>query len=302
MARSVACILPFIVGNGERRVFKNKFMAEIVFRSAPIAYRLVATLLLCTTFASPGSEASAQHLVGEIQPDDIAGIVRITCPASGTPGTAFKHRSGRLLAASTSVRSCSQVVVSLPSGRSVDAQVVASDHQADLAMLLPKEPVPGRALELSKQTDLSVGTSTAALGFPAGYIGGPALMIIGSVAGVTRMQVDDRQVTKLIVGGNYNTGLSGSPLFDKSGTVIGVLSGPLSPVSENALAALKVLKEERGTSFLWQQPGGTKVPLSQAQIVAIILEEILMQAHYPVGLATSLPDIRAFMTKNGVDP
>lgn len=249
------------------------------------------------TVATP-QEAGA----GGILPDDIAGIVRIICPSSGTVGTAFKHRSGHLLTANSSVRSCNQMVVALPSGRNVDAQVVARDPQADLAMLLPTQPIPGRALEFSKQPDLSIGASTVTVGFPAGYTGNSALLIAGYVAGVSRMPIgSDRHVTKLIVGGNYNSGLSGSPLFDKSETVVGILSGTLSPASENAFAALKALKEERGSNFLWEKPGGTKVPLSQAQVVAMVLEEVLLQAHFIVGLATSLQDLREFMAKNGVD-
>ena len=174
--------------------------------------------------------------------------------------------------------------------------------RADLAMLLPTQPIPGRALEFSKQPDLSIGASTVTVGFPAGYTGNSALLIAGYVAGVSRMPIgSDRHVTKLIVGGNYNSGLSGSPLFDKSETVVGILSGTLSPASENAFAALKALKEERGSNFLWEKPGGTKVPLSQAQVVAMILEEVLLQAHFIVGLATSLQDLREFMAKNGVD-
>lgn len=276
---------------------------------AALLLSVVSTSLRGEASAKDGSRTVEETVVthqgggaGGLLPDEPAAIVRIICPSGGTVGTAFKHRSGHLLAANTSVRSCSQVMVSLPSGRSVDAQVVARDPQADLAMLLPTQPIPGHALDFSKQPDLSVGAPTGTVGFPAGYTGNSALLITGYIAGVSRLQIDNnRHVTKLILGGNYNSGLSGSPLLDKSGTVVGVLSGTLSPASENAFAALKALKEERGSNFLWEKPGGTKVPLSQAQVVAMVLEEILMQAHFILGLATSLQDLREFMAKNGVD-
>lgn len=177
--------------------------------------------------------ASQEGATVTLQPDEIPSIVRVSCPSSGTVGTAFKHRSGYLLAADSSLSSCREVVVSLPSGQRVDAEVVARDRPADLAMLFPKQPIPGRVLEISKQPDLSTGASTATVGYPAGYIGNAALFSFGYVSGVFRQQVDkDRHVTKLIIGGNYNSGLAGSPLFDKSGAVVGILSGMLPPWSE----------------------------------------------------------------------
>jgi hypothetical protein len=237
-----------------------------------------------------------------LQPDEIPSIVRISCPSSGTMGTAFKHRSGYLLAADSSVGSCKEVVVSLPSGRRVDAEVVARDRPADLAMLSPKQPVPGRVLEISTQPDLPMGASTATVGFPAGYIGNAALFSFGYVSGVFRQQVDaDRHITKLIIGGDYNSGQAGSPLFDKSGAVVGILSGLLPPWSESTMSALKSLKDERGSTFILERPDGVRVPMSQGQVVAMILQEVVTVGHYVMGLATPLQELRVFMARNGVD-
>lgn len=237
-----------------------------------------------------------------LRPDEVPSIVRIACPSSGTAGTAFKHRSGYLLAADSSVGPCKEVVVSLPSGQHVDADVVARDRPADLALLSPKQPIPGRVLEFSTQPDLPIGASTATVGFPAGYIGNAALFSFGYVSGVFRQQVDtDRQVTKLIIGGNYNSGLAGSPLFDKNGAVVGILSGLLPPWSESTLSALKSLKEERGSTFFLERPDGTRIAMSQGQVVAMILQEVMTLGHYVMGLATPLQELRAFMARNGVE-
>lgn len=234
--------------------------------------------------------------------DEVPSIVRITCQGSGTVGTAFKHRSGHLLASDSSIQGCNEVLVSLPSGNKVTAEVVARDRLMDLAMLLPKTPIPGRALEIAQLQEVPIGTSTAALGYPAGYLGNSALLSFGYVSGISRMQIDkDRTSTKFILGGNYNSGLSGSPLFDKNGQVIGILSGLLTPLSSGTVSALNALKEERGSTFIWEQPDGVKVPLSQGQVVAMVLEEVLMQGHYLVGLATPLQDLKEFMAKSGVE-
>lgn len=248
-------------------------------------------------------DASMGGPIATLPDDEIPGIVRVECPLTATVGTAFKHRSGHLLTADTSVNFCEDVVLSLPSGRRVGARVVARDRAADLAMLFPKEPVPGRALEFAKSPALPVGTSTAAVGYPSGYIGQTALLSFGYIAGLYRHKIDkDRYVTKLIIGGNYNAGLAGSPLLDKGGAVLGILSGMPSPLSEAGMSALKALKEERGSDFTFDRPGGEKLPLSRGQVVAMVLEELVMQSHFIVGLAAPLPGVSIFLTNNGVDP
>ncbi len=247
--------------------------------------------------------AAPETLLDGRFPDGATSIVRITCEASGIVGTAFKHKSGHLLASNSSIRSCIDVIVGLPSGDEIIAEVVARDQHMDLAMLLPKAPIAGRPLELARLQDVPIGTATATIGYPAGQIGNSARLFLGYVSGIYRMHVEPgRSFSKLILGGNYNSGLAGSPLFDREGSVIGILAGTMSPLSDSTVSALNALKAEQGSAFLWQQPDGVKVPLSHGQVVAMVLEEILMQGHYLVGLATPLRDLNEFLTKYGIEP
>ena len=283
------------------------------------ARRLISATLLISIASVPsidGSSAQTRSLATDESiaaapeefptgrfPGGTPSIVRITCQASGIVGTAFKHKSGHLLASSSSIRSCTEVIVGLPSGDVIMAEVVARDQPTDLALLLPKAPVPGRPLELARLQDVPVGTATAAIGYPAGHIGNSAHIFLGYVSGIHRMQIEaGRSVKKLILGGNYNSGLAGSPLFDKDGNVIGILAGTVSPLSDSTVSALNALKAERGSTFIWQQPDGIKVPLSHGQVVAMVLEEILMQGHYLVGLATTLRDLSGFLSEHGIEP
>lgn len=247
--------------------------------------------------------AAPETLLDGRFPDGAPSIVRITCEASGIVGTAFKHKSGHLLASNSSIRSCTNAIVGLPSGDEIIAEVVARDQHMDLAILLPKAPIAGRPLELARLQDVPIGTATATIGYPARHIGNSARLFLGYVSGIYRMQIEPgRSSRKLILGGTYNSGLAGSPLFDKSGNVIGILAGTMSPLSDGTVSALNALKAERGSSFVWQQPDGVKVPLSHGQVVAMVLEEILMQGHNLVGLATPLQDLNEFLTAHGIEP
>lgn len=279
---------------------------------------LSAALLLSIASVLPtdGASAQTQPLATEENvaaapeefasgrfPDGAPSIVRITCPASGIVGTAFKHKSGHLLASNSSIRSCTDVIVGLPSGDEIIAEVVARDQQRDLAILLPKAPLAGRPLELSRLQNVPIGTATATIGYPAGHPGNSTRLFLGYVSGIYRMQVEPgRSFEKLVLGGNYNSGLAGSPLFDKSGNVIGILAGTMSPLSDGTVSALNALKAERGSTFIWQQPDGVRVALSHGQVVAMVLEEILMQGHYLVGLATPLHDLNEFLAGHGIEP
>ena len=291
---------------------------RITVRWVGACRRLSATLLIsvASVVSIKGSSAQTRPLATDENvaaapetllegrfPDGAPSIVRITCEASGIVGTAFKHRSGHLLASNGSIRSCTDVIVGLPSGAEIIAQVVARDPQMDLAILLPRAPIAGRPLELARLQDIPIGTATATIGYPAGPMGNSARLFLGYVSGIYRMQIESgRAFSKLILGGNYNSGLAGSPLFDKEGNVIGILAGTMSPLSDSTVSALNALKAEQGAAFLWQQPDGVKVALSHGQVVAMVLEEILMQGHYLVGLATPLQDLNEFLTRHGIEP
>jgi S1-C subfamily serine protease len=262
---------------------------------------------VCARDASPVGGAPLDVLespkVSSAVVDPAQSIVRVVCRAGDLVGTAFKHRSGKFLATHHAVGACQDVVMVLPSGSVVDAKVMARDAYSDLALLEPSAAIPGPSLQLSLQATLQVGTPIASWGYPAGYDGTLALLSMGYVAGSQRVQVaPERAVEKLVISANYNAGLSGSPIMSSAGQVIGIVSGNLSPLSDAAMAALRALRAERGVTYVWQQPDGSKLNLSQGQVVGIVLEELRKQVHYVVGLATPLDEVREFLVRSGVEP
>lgn len=263
-----------------------------------VAALLVPRNALCDDLAPAASAEVLEPPASSETPT----IVRVTCPAARSLGTAFKHRSGHLLTSASAVGSCDQVIVILPSGEHAAATVTARDSYSDLAILSPLQPIPGRALTFSEEPLLHVGTPTASWGFPAGYDGAVPLMNVGYVAGIQHVLIDKNQaITKLIIGANFNAGLSGSPLVDNTGAVIGIISGTLSPLSDMSFTALKMLGDEQGATFVLQKSNGAEVRLSHGQLVAMILEELQLHMSYVVGAATPLQELQIFLKKNGLD-
>lgn len=120
------------------------------------------------------------------------------------------------------------VTVTFYDGTWATAEVVATDPQADLAVLkvTPPDSFPWRALSLASTDDLRVGHSVIAIGNPYGYAG---TMTTGIVSALGRSFP-----TEELSGSSYtlpdiiqtdaaiNPGNSGGPLLNLNGEVVGV--------------------------------------------------------------------------------
>ncbi len=231
------------------------------------------------------------------------GVVRFVCPATQIKATAFAHRSGRLVTTDSALGICQNVFVTLETDGPVRARVVARDPYSDLALLLPAQPLSVRPLALAARPDLVAGTTVRSWGFPVAYSGAAPLLNRGYISGSESLAVTkDREVTKVIVGGLALPGLTGSPLVDASGAVVGVISGRLSPLSDGARSALLALKRDASMTFVLERPDGLKETLSVGQIVALVLDEMQLRAQVLIGVATPLDELERFLKNNGIDP
>ena len=65
-------------------------------------------------------------------------VIRLVCPAQGTVGTGFLHKSGNLITADHVVRGCPQSTMVMPNGTLSPVTVIASDqNNHDLALVKP---------------------------------------------------------------------------------------------------------------------------------------------------------------------
>jgi serine protease Do len=119
----------------------------------------------------------------------------------------------------------SQLAVTLRDGRTVAAQLLAYDRQADLAALrvTASDLTP---IELGDSRRLAAGDFVLALGFPWGVHGGATSgIVIGAGAGLPEMDGRDWLAASL----HLRPGHSGGPLVDSQGRLVGIntlMSGP----------------------------------------------------------------------------
>lgn len=230
-------------------------------------------------------------------------IARVACTATDAVGTAFVHRSGRILSTDSTVRGCSSVVLVLYDGALVNARVLARDSDIDLALIEADRPLTVSPLKLASASPIELG-SMGGFGYPLGYLGKDALPILGNLVGrQTSRTQSGRLLERLVIQAGLNVGSSGSPLLDSVGDVVAMVSGRLAPFSDSSVAALQALQTQHvGPPYSIRRPDGSTFIVSQGQIIAFVLDELRRQIHFSVGSATPVEDVRAFLIRNGVEP
>lgn len=125
------------------------------------------------------------------------------------------------------VADATQIEVVLEDGRELEAELVGTDRQTDLAVLRVVEPGEYPHVEFADQMSLRKGDWVVALGNPFG-LGGTATA--GIVSAFGRELGPDSPYTDFIqIDASINRGNSGGPTFDLAGRVVGVNTAIFSP-------------------------------------------------------------------------
>ncbi|RIK58543.1 MAG: hypothetical protein DCC57_00370, partial [Chloroflexi bacterium] len=162
-------------------------------------------------------------------------------PLEQAQGSGFIYDDqGHIVTNNHVVEEAESVLVVFSNGFWADAEVVAADPQADLAVLkvTPPEGMEWRPLPLADPDSLRVGYSVIAIGNPFGLDG---TMTAGIVSALGRgVPVGDSFVSRYTLpdviqtDAAINPGNSGGPLIDLAGRVVGVNFAIRSEVRANA--------------------------------------------------------------------
>lgn len=166
-------------------------------------------------------------LLPDAHPFDERVIVRVEAPEDGI-GTAFAiNRSGVWLTARHVVDGCTRVGLSVGGGRMVRVDDVRTSPSSDLALLMT-ERAPA-ALRLGLGRELRVGETAFHIGFPQGASGEAVSVLEARSNLVTRgrYEMEEPVLTWSERGRSEGvdgslSGMSGGPVFDVDGAVIGV--------------------------------------------------------------------------------
>lgn len=273
-------------------------------------------LLFLLTFCVSPTSAENQIPVTAPMTTDLAGrsgniasvsVFRILCPSINSSGTGFLHKSGVIITAGHVVSNCnaSDLIILNFRWEEIEVKDVVIDDKYDLALLRTKSKIKGKSLPICSSESLLIGSQISTWGYPTGYTGGVPLLTSGYLSGIQSFQVDSGQnVRKWVVNAAFNSGNSGGPLLEiENGEVIGVVSSKLAPIPKFVESALNALKNSKG-GFMYTKtnPDGTEEPISQAQIVELVLQYLRSQTQLVIGYAATLDDLKKFLISNGIEP
>jgi S1-C subfamily serine protease len=246
-------------------------------------------------------------LTGQTFPTATNSVYRILCPKKNRSGTGFLHQSGRIITAAHVVAECKseELVIITGAGKSFSITNIVSDTNIDVAVLMPAEPLLGQTFRISTNELHQVGEQVCTWGFPAGYSGFAPLLSVGYLSGKQQFNMPHgKQLTREIVNAAFNGGNSGGPLLNiETHEVIGVVVSKLAPLpraTESAIAALHASKY--GLQYAKRNGDGTTNNISEAQLLAEVIDYLRSQVQLVIGYATTSKDLREFLQTQGITP
>lgn len=204
-------------------------------------------------------------------------------PARGFSTGFYVSPDGYVVTSAHGTRDCGRLYV-LADGRRSSAELIDTNEDADLALVRSR---PGsRIVLLSSRAELEIGMDVTSFGFPL-----PSLLSTDGVMGfgqinAMRGALNDSEKMQLNIPAY--PGSSGSPVFDKQGHVVGMITGRInrqllsqedqhfvdSITFAAKLSGIRNLLRRHGVRARW---GGQKLSASEASKAAVRM----ICEHYP---------------------
>jgi S1-C subfamily serine protease len=215
---------------------------------------------------APAETSDPGPLLPAPDPIDERVLVQVSDPEDGI-GTAFAiNKSGLWLTARHVVDGCSQVGLAVGDGRMVHVDEVKTSKNSDLALLVTDRAPTSVQLDLDRQ--LRLGDEGYHVGFPQGRSGEASSRLIERSKLVTRGRYAMEE--QVLAWGETDrtdgiegtlSGMSGGPVFDAQGAVIGVTvaeSPRRGRIYTAAPDSMRRFLEDQGVIA----PGGAARPLA----------------------------------------
>ncbi|GAB2683706.1 S1C family serine protease [Kribbella swartbergensis] len=167
--------------------------------------------------------AAAQGSITAAAASVLPGVVSVRAGRATGSGFAIDQQ-GHVVTNAHVVEGASDVSLVLSNGRRVDAEVIGSDEDNDLAVLqVSAADAEGlRALTLGRSAQLRVGDPVLAVGSPLGLEGTVTAGIVSAVDRQARFGDNGNRQSAIQTDAAINPGNSGGPLVNTAGQVVGV--------------------------------------------------------------------------------
>ena len=115
---------------------------------------------------------------------------------------------------------------------------------------------------------------------------------------------DGKHLTREIVNAAFNGGNSGGPLLNiETHEVLGVVVSKLAPLPPNTESAIAALHANgNGVQYTKRNGDGSTENVSEAQLLAEVIDYLRSQVQLVIGYATTSKDLRKYLQSQGLTP
>ncbi len=158
----------------------------------------------------------------------VVSVISTTADGTGSGSGVIMSSDGYIITNNHVVADAQSVSVQLSDGTSLDAEIVGTDEQTDLAVIKVNPTTELTAAEFGDSDELEPGEYAYAIGSPGG-VQFANTITGGRISAINRdLTVNDRVMTLIQTDASINNGNSGGALINKYGQVVGITSAKLS--------------------------------------------------------------------------
>jgi len=238
---------------------------------------------------------------GPEQRKSLNAIYLIACPNVGF-GSGFLLATGIIVTNVHVVATCTeQTLVGISTAnKQVKFSRIIRDPGRDLALLVPAEKLPN-GLKLAGADSPVPGTTVSTWGYPFGYNGISPLLSVGYVSGYRDDTSSGKTVKHIVVNGAFNHGNSGGPLLiSHNNEVIGVVVLTFHFYPPEVKQIIDALSTQESGMYMGTltRPDGSREPLSEARVTAIVLNEFYEKTQVDIGEAIASSELAAMIKEH----
>ena len=158
----------------------------------------------------------------------VVSVISTTSEGTGSGSGVIMSKDGYIITNNHVVDGAQSVSVQLSDDTSLDAEIVGTDEQTDLAVIKVTPTSDLTAAEFGDSDELEPGEYAYAIGSPGG-VQFANTITGGRISAINRdLTVNDRVMTLIQTDASINNGNSGGALINKYGQVVGITSAKLS--------------------------------------------------------------------------
>ena len=181
---------------------------------------------------SDSSSSSSDGMSGEdiykkVSPS-VVSVISTTSEGQGSGSGVIMSSDGYIITNNHVVEGAQSVSVQLNDGTSLDAEIIGTDEQTDLAVIKVSSSAELTAAEFGDSDELQPGEYAYAIGSPGG-VQFANTITGGRISAINRdLTVNDRVMSLIQTDASINNGNSGGALINEYGQVVGITSAKLS--------------------------------------------------------------------------